>query len=90
MSSVDAGAPGDTSTLCTVDLPASIEPAPLPSNAKVLMDSYNYLAQVIFPENHFLDLIDDPLIYFIEDYFKGNHVKNYLLIFTMWNQVLIL
>ncbi len=35
-----AGAPGDADTLC----PSISGDAPLPSNAEILMDSYNYLS----------------------------------------------
>ena len=40
-----ARAPGDGDKLCTVTLPASgsREPPPLPANARVLMDSYDYI-----------------------------------------------
>ena len=40
-----ARAPGDADRLCTVTLPSTgeVQPAPLPANAKVLMDSYDYI-----------------------------------------------
>ena len=39
-----ARAPGDGDKLCTVTLPAlGREPPPLPANARVLMDSYDYI-----------------------------------------------
>ena len=39
-------APGDSDRLCTVTLPSTgvVPPAPLPANAKVLMDSYDYIS----------------------------------------------
>ena len=41
-----ARAPGDADRLCTVTLPSNGEvyqPAPLPANTRVLMDSYDYI-----------------------------------------------
>ena len=39
-------APEDADRLCTVTLPSTgeVQPAPLPANAKVLMDSYDYIS----------------------------------------------
>ena len=41
-----ARAPGDADILCTVTFPTSgeVQPAPLPANARVLMDSYDYIS----------------------------------------------
>ena len=38
-------APGDADTLCTLTLPTTgeLQPAPLSANAKVLMDSFDYI-----------------------------------------------
>ena len=40
-----ARAPGDADRLCTVILPSTggVEPAPPPANARVLMDSHDYI-----------------------------------------------
>ena len=45
LSVVNTRAPGDGDRLCTVTLPSTgeVQPAPLPANAKVLMDSYDYI-----------------------------------------------
>jgi hypothetical protein len=43
LSVVSAGAPGDSDTFCLNSTLGTLLPAPLPSNAKILMDSFNYI-----------------------------------------------
>jgi hypothetical protein len=44
LSVLSAGAPGDGDTFCLTSPLGELLPAPLPSNAKILVDSFNYLA----------------------------------------------
>jgi hypothetical protein len=43
LSVVSAGAPGDGDTFCISSTLGTLLPAPLPSNAKILVDSFHYL-----------------------------------------------